>query len=1386
MRRHRLTVTDALRCIHQGWRFCIRWLLCLIAGGLLAAEADPAFEKASLGWRTALHFDPGAEAPLNSLVQLYRQAGRAGELVSLYQNHLSQFGQDEGAKVVLARLLVVLQNEQASEFLKEAMQQHPQNALLVRAHAAWLEYRKSPQSLAELDRAIGLETPSARQTAWLTELIQKAALANQETLVTERFKQLVQQNTLSPIQRMQWARRMLDAGLKLAAREAVAGADLSRLSGEEMIDAQMTLARIQLANNEPALAAKGLDATLEKLAGDHWRRRELLTLRWQAAATESERATLLQAAEERFNQKPGDESTALAYADFLVASGKREPAIEVLRQALVALPVSRLLESRLLDWLEQWRRDDEALAFLKEQLVKEPQREDLRLRQARWLLMLGRSDEGQRAMETLLTGLGPAQRLETVLQTARWLRSRHLYGEAAQVLEVLSGQTGKALPASLRKELAELYVLLKKNEQVDRLFATPLPEETPSDVRLEVAQFLLAQQKGKLARQTLESWVMARSAEFDGRLLLARIAMTLGDEPAAEKWLQECRERCDTDVRYAAWLALAWERAVEAETTAALLTNERGVLFPKAGESWDASQLTRLALLAEQSARNDQQAEAERFIREVISTNTLPRDQRATLQRQLLQLMENQKGREKEVEKLLQDLIADETALGRDDLQLQLALFYYTSQRFDLARTAFEGIQIEKCQELDLLQSAATACQQLGLESRQTAVLKRLLQLKPEDQGLWIAWTKNLALAGKEEELRSALREMQQHGSAWNLDDASKQRLRQHLAASYWRTVAQGLATGAESDSMQSQVLAALNELESLEVAEKRQVWVIWARGQLAMQQGNEALRKQSLEKLKASDASWVNFPDGLSLSMEQACAVLEGKGSVFLPATSSAAPAATAAPQPPLEMAWGFQSEAQLQRWALSPDGQKVLILDSMRQLQALDRSTGKLLWRAEATELSPRLVSSRGGRRGTQQNGMESISGDWLIGGETVCLLDDSGLTAYRLSDGRLQWKVESGELAESENVGCLAGDAKQVLWWQPQEGRLDAIDSQSGRLLWTQSLSAIAKPPAVNANDPVWIATGVSVDSGAYVVWGNGTVIGDVKTGKLLWKAGEMEASLAFPLEIYAVDTPEMPSLSRQAPIPWTMVGTISGRNSRSSRNPVNRFTLTTPMGVPGYGFPGMYGSSLTSPWVTWGAEDYRILRGGGVWQVSNQFGATRFSILGLPISAPGASDRFAGYQMGQPVGFVGRALVVASQYGLFRVLPDGDRLGLWNSQFQNGQSKRVRLPACALAGRVLLLAEREQCLMLDALSGNRIWEGELPPEAKSWCQDEWESMDRFQSARWSSKGVWLADGQGRMLALEWKSLSAEGDWIIPAGLRKLVCLRSSADGKKKEEP
>ncbi|HSI62695.1 MAG TPA: hypothetical protein VLE43_06235, partial [Candidatus Saccharimonadia bacterium] len=83
--------------------------------------APESFEKTSIALRTALHYDPAVDVPLQKLVALYRDAGRTEELLSLYGAHVAQFPEDGNAKLVLARIYGALLDKRAMEFLKAAV-----------------------------------------------------------------------------------------------------------------------------------------------------------------------------------------------------------------------------------------------------------------------------------------------------------------------------------------------------------------------------------------------------------------------------------------------------------------------------------------------------------------------------------------------------------------------------------------------------------------------------------------------------------------------------------------------------------------------------------------------------------------------------------------------------------------------------------------------------------------------------------------------------------------------------------------------------------------------------------------------------------------------------------------------------------------------------------------------------------------------------------------------------------------------------------------------------------------------------------------------------------------------------------------------------------------
>jgi tetratricopeptide (TPR) repeat protein len=413
---------------------CLFWRLLVVMGvlfsgtGLLAQTGD-GFEKASMAWRTALHFDPGAEVPLRSLVELYQKEGRVAELLRLYTQHLAQYPQDENAKAVLARLYVVLKEARAEVFLQEALTQHPQSALLRHVQAEWLAQSYDARAIEALDTAVKLETKvPARRAQWLGELIKAASEAGRGDVVEGRLRELGKDAAFTAEQRLQWARRCLEAGLKSSAMAALAGGDFSALTGEAAVEARFVQGRVALGNGQRAEASAHAIALLDLLAADHWRRKEALLLHWQTA-DEKQRATALTESEAAWKAAPANESLAVSCGDVLIMAGKRDEALRVWKESLEVLPTSRLIEDRIIDLFQNMRREEELLVFIAERVRLQPEREDLRMHHARRLLQLGRVDDGLRALAGLLEKSDAAQRVTTHLQTARWLRLQNLFGD---------------------------------------------------------------------------------------------------------------------------------------------------------------------------------------------------------------------------------------------------------------------------------------------------------------------------------------------------------------------------------------------------------------------------------------------------------------------------------------------------------------------------------------------------------------------------------------------------------------------------------------------------------------------------------------------------------------------------------------------------------------------------------------------------------------------------------------------------------------------------------------------------------------------------------------------------------------------------------------------
>lgn len=1364
---------------HRGRLACGCALTALLWGGGFDARGEEAptpaeFDKTSLALRTALHFDPSVESPLTSLVQLYQRAGKGADLIALYTTHLAQYPQDAGARVVLARIYVEMRDARAGDFLKQAVDRHPDDALLAWVHAQWLGSRFDPKALDEMDRALGLEPVGAfRRSTWLVAFLRAAASQNREDVAAKRCDAMRKAGIWTLPQQIAWASRAMEAGLPRAAAVLLDGVDPARLDGEPAVEAMLLLSRVALANGSRDTAARWADQLVERLAADHWRRREALILRLQCAEGELGRRKLLDEAQSRWKAQPDSEAEALSYGELLLAAGNSSDAVDVWRATLKRMPSSRAIEARLLELLDRGHRDEEMLAVLDEQLKRQPAREDLKLQRVRQLLSMGRGDEGLQAMDALIGAMEPSQRAPAVLQTARWLRQRNLLVESSRLLEQLIQRDPQLW--EVRKELAELYGALKRRDDMARLFQVEMAEATPPEVRLEVAQFLLAQKMWPSARRLIEPWVARRPVEFDGRLLLARICTLMGDDAAAERYLDECRDRADTEARYAAWLAAALERADESETVDAFVAAERKRLLPANGESWTPAALSRLLALQEQSGRLSKPEEIEQGARKALEAPGMEPEVREALELSLIDAIQAQQGRGKEVESAL--LAAIERG-GRkaEDLRLRLVLLYADARRYDLMRDELKKMEVNQCTDQDRLSRCAAHCASVGAMEEALPLLERLVRLAPDERQHWIQWTTTLAQLGDEEALRNALAEARSRAGKWKLTDEAQDLLRRHSCASCWRSAARLLtASGATMDQeLMLQLRTLLDGVEEGEFGEQRRLWSVWVRGMIGRRAGNSGDVQRAIAALSAASAEWVDFPDGMSLS--KAHALDELKNVAVREESSSPKPVSRPC-SAPFSMGWGFLAprQAAIQRWALTSDGRSVLVADSRDQLHALNRATGKLRWSASFHDGNGNPAIPVPARSMSQER--VDLPVEWALNNEALALLADGALIVRDVESGKVLWRAPiSPGLASTSGVRdtALAADDSSIYLWQAGAGRLLAFDSRSGKLRWQSLIDALARAPRPNSNQPQWVSAGVQIDGGHLLVWGSGTAVLRAADGRVL-RQSTREAVPAFPLELQAEgeDAPTMTSGGVVAQS-WNQPATLRSTSRRYGASGSLQFSLVNPMSVVAFGFPGSYGSVSMGSWVTWGSDGFRLLQGDRLWMVDGGSGLTRVSVFGIP--SGGTPPLMS---QGALVGTVGNGLVLQRETTLFRVLADGAVGWSWNLNSGTYQSKPDQhpLPAAAVAGRQVFLCTRDALQVGDAFTGEVAWTGSYPDEVRSWIGDGWSDLARFQSMRISSRGIAFYDGQNTSLMIDWKTAAADGDWIVPAGLTRLVCLRGA---------
>lgn len=1374
-----------------------------------AAEETADFGKTSVTLRTALHYDPSVEVPLQKLVELYRTAGRTEELLSLYNTHLTQYPDDAGASLVLARIYALLQDRKAGDFLKAAVARHPDNALLAWQLGRLLQEERNPKAVEAMASAVRLEKSAARKAQWFGELMKAAAVQGREDLVLEETRHLIEDGAMTPEQRLRWARQALGQKLPKTATRMMEGVDAARLGTDNQVDATMLQAELLAAEAKPTEAGTLLDTLLEKLAPDYWRRREILMLRLDVTGADG-RDKMVEVARNRWLAKDGRTAmNALTLADVLDAAHRGREALQVLREALEALPGTPQVEQRLLDLWEKEGTDAAALEWLEKLMAAHPERQDLMLRQVRWLFANNLGPKAHETFKVLLSKLEPVDQVGRSVELSRWLRRRNQLQDAGLLLETALGKSPDRW--DLRRELGELYFAQRRTDEVAALFEGDWTKNLTPDARLEIAQFLMSKQLWVDARKLVEPWLVAQPTAFEGHLLLAKIEEKLGDDARVAVAFEAARALCDTDARYQAWIEAVMQHAEAREMVELAVQKEAGLLAPGGKLPEDEVSFSRwLALIAQASAHKAEKT-AEELLKLALTRQGLAADRALMLEKLRLDLMASDSTRAVETEAGLRKLLESDAA-HREDHRLRLALLYHQAGRQDLAMQFLEALDASKVTEVAGLRSVVPICLERGSLALALTCAERLTRLEPAEMAHWSQWTNLLAQSGQEERLRFALREILGRAHDWKLTEAVRESLQEHLVASQWRSVMSSLnATDSSTWALARREAAAL---EKADLTSDQRRWMDWLVAYLSSRMGDKKAAEDAFSAFgKLSDNQWITFPDGMELSVAGARESLrENPFEATARAQSGPVPCL-----PPFSLGWGFSVDQGMLITRVVTDDASGLayVVDDRSNVHALDLRTGKLRWRIspEGGSKPTRAASPSGGRtmtttiatrvivRGSGQPDVRTPV-EISVHRNRLCLLENEKVTCVDARTGALLWRNQlaevDGSAAGPPSQSRLHQDEGHVFVWQPGVSTVSSMNPVTGKLLW-QTLVPSPPIPAPNPYNSwggydayIKLKSGLSVEHGRVFVFAQSAALLRADSGQVLWRLATGDVP-GFPIDLQSQGDSNTPLAQ---PPPRQLVA-FSPARIQISGGYVSGLHITGMRGGMGAASAGWgYATGLRALLQGQGYySPYATLHEGKVWMVNGN-GTGMVSAMGLPLGQLSHSGMVVGVGEGQLVCFNG------SSFGSTSPQRNGMQttLGVVESVTSNGQPPRVDvMPSGSLHGSRLYASLGTRLRMSDLRSGSVLFDVPLPPEADAWAKtfvDETSpvqantmaisSSRRSVSAGFQNRRTYLPSGvlyqneRGGGTLCGPTSAVAPGVWILPVNERALVCLRGAPMG------
>jgi len=1140
----------------------------LVALGLLIAlpqfasgqggdNADD-FDKQSVALRTALHYDPSLGQPLKSLLQLYENADRSEELIGLYRAHVSEYPDDAGARVVLIRLLQMLNRADAGEMIQSGVREHPGEPML--HYLLYESYRKADdqRALATLSKAIELQSNADRADIWLDELLELSRSVGDTAAATRHLTVIRDHAGQDASALLAVAQRMHRYRLDELAVETLTLAEKSVSDAETGIEIQILKAKAEAALGEKASAAKRVVAVIDQLAADHWRRSELNNLRLQLAGSDAERKALLDEARERYeNAKDlAQESAALDYAGLLSVAGQRRKSASILIAASAEIPASTRLEKAVLDVLDRLGDEKQMLEFLQTRVELQPGRSDLRYRLVKSQYLAGDYDLAVASLDAVLDTLAEDEKIERLLDLARYLRKASLNKPSIVLLD----RVVKAWPDRLdvRRELAETLVSLDRRPEAAELLRGSDFAGAEIENFLDLMQFMLAGKFHVEARDALEARLKLEADPFEIQLLLVEVLGRIGERQPGRTQLDAARELADTPARYRRWLEVGFEFHEIFDDAAMFFDREQYSFVDKAGDAasrtdWDADRIERFLGLIEVGAEGKLDTRVTQALRNQLAQPDLPAELSLRLRLLLVKALEKSPENAVEVEKQLTELAAADAA-NAGEYDLRRALLYHAAQRPDLAQELLSKLALNGIDDKSTLRASYVMFLDYSMIDSAVECVERLAVLDAADLVNAQRQLSLYAALGREDELRRSLRRLLAGIDKVDLSADTLAVLRSHLLDSYWRSISRHLDDDrAESIAEMSELLDAV-ERESLSGDDR--LWVLWARAYLLNRTGQSDGRDDVLKELEdvlaESDEATpqIVFPDGLATTMTAARAMLS-EAPIAEPAAIEADPA-TAGPLRPLAMSWAFECEPGAMLTQVEPvaSSGRVLALDDRGSVYCIDEANGKLIWRerfifpesggdAAAAALSATAPGGMALSRSIEKSAISEIQIAAHIlsdGSERFFLPVGNGIRCHSVEDGKLLWETDlslgvaavpwsaTHDLRLARPPLELAMEGGRLLAFAPAISVAASLEADSGKLVWLRTLTApgtdaigAAQATRSGNKSPVFsLNSGAAFGDGRMMVFGSRAEILETASGETLWSLG-VETPRQFPVQL-----------------------------------------------------------------------------------------------------------------------------------------------------------------------------------------------------------------------------------------------------------------------------